>query len=309
MPGPPAVRAPGTGDATPLPVKPPPGQMLTHSLLNAVHRLPAPLGEDLLAAAALVQGMLAPGRWRRAYRWAASQPGRERLAWRLACALLAHRGRYLAMLAQVGLRDRERFRRRLVLEGRERLDAAWGRGGVLLLGFHVGSGAEGLALEVSGYPVTHTGRGRVLQRAPRRPTQDWMAPTLADAILWTDGWSRVAALYAIRRRLLDGRIVHLMGDGDGTEAFQIPLPGRALVVRSGWLSVRRSIGVPTFPVLGHREGRRLVVTIHPPFPSPRSDPAEDLAACRAALTPILVEYVRRFPEQCFMLALDRTPAA
>ncbi len=56
-------------------------------------------------------------------------------------------------------------------------------------------------------------------------------------------------------------------------------------------------------VLMHREGRRAVVTIYPPLPPPRRDPAEDMAICRPTLTRILTEYARRFPEQCRGLAL------
>jgi hypothetical protein len=40
---------------------------------------------------------------------------------------------------------------------------------------------------------------------------------------------------------------------------------------------------------------------------PVESEAADVAACRAHLTPLLEDYVRRFPEQCFSLALQPTP--
>jgi lauroyl/myristoyl acyltransferase len=93
--------------------------------------------------------------------------------------------------------------------------------------------------------------------------------------------------------------VYLMADGPfGREAFRIELPGRPLIVRSGWLALRRQTGVPALPVLTFREGGRRVIVVHPPLPAPDADRARDAAACRAALTPLVADYVRRFPAQC-----------
>jgi len=47
----------------------------------------------------------------------------------------------------------------------------------------------------------------------------------------------------------------------------------------------------------------VVVTVHAALPAPTPDPLQDLAACRDALSRLLQEYVRRFPEQCVSLAL------
>jgi len=57
------------------------------------------------------------------------------------------------------------------------------------------------------------------------------------------------------------------------------------------------------PALIRREGRQLVVAVHPPLPDPESNATRDLEACREALSPIVRDYVRRFPEQCPFPAL------
>ena len=56
------------------------------------------------------------------------------------------------------------------------------------------------------------------------------------------------------------------------------------------------------PVLARREGRYVVMTVHLPLPPPDPDQARDVAACRAALAPIIEDYVRRYPAQCYTLA-------
>jgi len=278
----------------------------SRALLRAFHLLPAAWAEESLALGALVQGLLRPSRRRRAHRWAASQPAAGD-PWQLTRALLAERGRFLAAATQVGVRDPEHLRRRLVVEGRERLDAAARRGGVLLVGLHLGSAATALALKVAGYPVVFTGRGRgpLWPRAPAR----WIVPAAEDLIQWTDVASRVIALRRIQRRLLAGGLVYMAADGDGQDAFSIGLPGGDLAVRAGWLAVRRTPNVTALPVLAHTESGRLHVQIHPPFPESLADREAEIAACRAHLAPIVGEFVRRWPAQCFMLALGRADGA
>jgi hypothetical protein len=43
------------------------------------------------------------------------------------------------------------------------------------------------------------------------------------------------------------------------------------------------------------------VAVHAPLPPVDPDPAHDLAACWAAMTPLLHDYVLRYPEQCYAL--------
>jgi len=61
-------------------------------------------------------------------------------------------------------------------------------------------------------------------------------------------------------------------------------------------------------VLAHEEGGRRIVTIYPPLPAPTGDEVADKVACRAVLTAILGEYVRRYPSQCRYLAFPRWPS-
>jgi lauroyl/myristoyl acyltransferase len=278
----------------------------SRAILRLLHHLPAPWGRRLLAAGALTQGLLRPSRRQRAHAWARHQLLAERGGWRLTLAVLAERGRFLADATQIGVPDPRTFRRRVILEGAERLAASTAREGTLLIGFHLGSAATALALEAAGQPVIFTGRGRgpLWPKAPAR----WIVPPAANLIQWTDTVSRTSALRRLQRRLRARGTVYMAVDGEGREAFAIPLPGRSLVVRAGWLALRRSTGARTLPVLAHREARGLVVRIHPPLPEPVADPEADVARCREHLTPIVTEFVRRFPAQCFMLALGHGDA-
>jgi lauroyl/myristoyl acyltransferase len=210
----------------------------------------------------------------------------------------------LAAATQLGVRDPGDLRRRLIVDGREHLEAAARRGGVLLVGLHLGSAATALGLKVAGYPVVFTGRGRgpLWPRAPAR----FVVPAAEDLIQWTDLASRVIALRRIQRCLLAGGMVYMAADGDGQDAFTIALPGASLTVRSGWLTIRRRSNVSALPLLAHTQGGRLCVRIHPPFPEPVADLKADTAACHAHLAPIVEEFVRQWPEQCFMLALGRS---
>ena len=112
----------------------------------------------------------------------------------------------------------------------------------------------------------------------------------------------------IQRRLSAGQLIYLTADGEGKEACRLSLPGRDLAIRSGWLTLRRATAMPTLPVLGHRERNRLVVRVYPPLPHPVPDLDRDIAACHEQLGLIVQDFVRRFPAQCFMLALDRAEA-
>jgi hypothetical protein len=96
---------------------------------------------------------------------------------------------------------------------------------------------------------------------------------------------------------------YLAGDGiHGVDAFRIGLPVLPLILRTGWFVLRRSTRATTLPILSRRDGRWVVVTVHPPLPAPVAGLGDDIAACRAHLTPLLEDYGRRFPEQCFSIA-------
>jgi lauroyl/myristoyl acyltransferase len=114
---------------------------------------------------------------------------------------------------------------------------------------------------------------------------------------------RAEGLHRIRTLLRQGGLVYLAGDGPfGREAFRIDLAGGPLVVRLGWLAMRRLTRVPTFPVFTYREQGRRVIVVHPPLPQPDADLDRDRSQCQAALTPLIETYVRRYPSQCRYLA-------
>jgi lauroyl/myristoyl acyltransferase len=284
-------------------VWPPPARAQALAKLFTRRWLPGRLAEECLAVAALIQGVASRRRWRRALAWAAGQPHRGRPAWALAAALLAFRGRQFATRHQLGVRDLAALRDRVTIEGAERLDVATRAGGVLLLGFHLGPLVDPVALRAHGFAVTLGLR----RRPAASPTAWWQHPA-EDLVLFPNPAWRVRGLYELRQRLHSGRTVYLAGDGiHGSEAFRIALPVVPLILRTGWLILRRTTRATTLPVLSHREGRRVVVTLHEPLPVPVESEAADVAACRAHLTPLLEDYVRRFPEQCFSLALQPTP--
>jgi len=274
--------------------------------VKAVNRglnlLPWPWGEDMMALLGVVQAFARVSRLRRALRWAAAQPG-ARGRWGLALSLLSHHGRFIAMEALVGIREPEALRRHLIVEGEEHLIKAAEKGGTLLLGFHLGPSHVPLALRVIGHRVTLVGD---LEHSGRRPGATWLPflnPSESLSISGRKPGGRLGGLYQARRLLLDGGTLFITADGPfGSEAFRVPLPGGAMVIRSGWLALRGHTRAPTLPVLTYLDGRKRVVTIHAALPAVEADPARDMAVCRAALSPLLEEYVQRFPEQCRSLA-------
>ncbi len=199
----------------------------------------------------------------------------------------------------MGIRDPQILRDRLQVIGEEHLARAWERGGVILLGFHVGPPGSGLALRLLDYPV-----------------RSLHGPVGLDFSMGS-GWRRIhsslgsipvdsgepshwaVALHQARQHLGAKGLLSIAADGaNGAAAFRIPLPGGPLVIRSGWFVLRRHTGATTLPVLAHRDGRHRVITIHPPLPAPLIDPDEDRAACREVLALRLDSYLRQFPAQC-----------
>ena len=119
----------------------------------------------------------------------------------------------------------------------------------------------------------------------------------------TASTSRVQGLFTLRRLLARGGFVFLTADGPfGGELFRLDLPGL------GWFTLRRQLGLRILPLFAHEEGAQRIVTIHPPLPAPTGDEAADKAACRAVLTAMLGDYVRRYPSQCRYLAFPPWPS-
>ena len=260
--------------------------------------LPWPWGEDLLAhlfaAVALVRG----SRRRAAIAWSSQQPGRR--AWRLALAVSAFRGRWVARSSLLGIRRPGDLRRQVAVHGEEHLAAA--PGGAILLGFHLGPPNVDVGLRILGHRVAWLGsarRSRAWSRDAWRPLLD-----PKDNLCPSDtNWFWPGYLYRARRLLLDGGALFILADAwDGREVFRVPLPGgHPLIIRAGWLTLWRQTGARVLPVTTHLEGRVQVITIHAPLPTPGPHDADGPSAWPDILCSLVKDYVRRFPEQCPVL--------
>jgi hypothetical protein len=271
------------------------------TLLIVLDLLPWPWGEDVLAALFTVAGLARPARRRPALAWARAQGAAH--PWRLAARLCAFLGRWVARTRALGVRHPEDLRETLVVEGREHLDAV--TGGAILLGFHVGPpGGGDLTFRVMGCPVSFVGW---TDRAASLGwwSEDWRPfvepEPLSFAAFQSERWT--AVLYTARRRLLTGEKIHILADGFGREAFRLPLSVGALSIGGGWIALHQLTGAPVLPFFRRLEGRRHVMAIHPPLPALASRSPESLTTWRDRLTPLVDDYVRRFPEQCPHLAL------
>lgn len=262
-------------------------------LMQGLDALPWPWGEALMGALFVAKAPLKPARLRQAFRWVSAQPTIRERPGKLVAQLYFHHGLAVARAAAVGLRDPRALP--LVVQGRELLDAT--SGGAILLGLHLGMPNSDVMLRVAGYRLRWLGGERPAggwARIAWQPFIDRSEDLVVSRRLVDGGVLRRAA-----RLLLDGQTVYMTADGNGREAFSLPLPGRPpLPIRSGWVVLRELAGVPVLPVLSHREGRRQVVTIHPPLPT-------DLDACATTLGHLLQDFAGRFPSQCYSLAFGQ----
>ena len=151
------------------------------------------------------------------------------------------------------------------MEGAEHLPAPGT--GAILLGFHLGPPRMWYHLRTLGYPV-RLGGALVTSIQDRR----WQGLIDRGEVVHIPGGAtagRLPGLFQIRELLRRGEMVYLAADGTyGREAFRVELPGGPLIVRTGWLALRRMTRAATLPVFIHRDGRRRVIVIHPPLPAP-----------------------------------------
>ena len=275
------------------------------ALLILLDILPWPRGEDILAGMFMVVGLARPGRRRRALILARAM-GHTR-PWRVAAALCAFLGRWVARMYLLGVRRPEDLRRILVMEGAHHLDAV--PGPAILLGFHLGPPSGDMIFRVLGVPVTYLGwHDRDASLAWW--SEEWrpfaQSAPLSRARGDRDNWP--AVLYQARQILVDGGKVHIRADGEGREVFRLPLSVGEFPIAAGWLTLHRLTGAPVVPVLDHLDGRRHVVAIHPALPAVDLDRPEGLGVWRQRLTDLVEDYIGRFPEQCPHLALVIDPA-
>ncbi len=268
-------------------------------LVIALDFLPWPWGEDLLARLFWIVGLLRASRRRPAVAWAAARGARP--SRRLALAVCAFRGRWVARSMLVGVRHPADLGARVVVRGEELLAASAPRGRILL-GFHLGPPNADVALRIRGHSLAFLGtvrRSRAWARpewSPLLDPRDHLSPPDADTRLFWVGY-----LYRARRMLLEGRTIFIMADswvGRERALFVISVPGGAMTVRSGWLALSRQTGAEVVPVTTHLEGRAQIITICSPLPQPGADADEHVRAVRGILSRRVEDYVERFPEQC-----------
>jgi len=280
--------------------RPPTYGRLVWAPILTLDLLPWPWGEQIFAAGFVVRAFFKTARLRQALGWARERTGPGRGRWRLARALCANHGRFVARSALVGIRDVETLRRSISVRGGAHLAAV--PGAAILLGSHLGPAGSYLALRVMGHRLTWVGGRGASGAWSREIRARYQSP--AESRFFADdrlAWTR--RLYQARRMLLSGERVFISADGEGGSAFAVPLPGGgSTAVGTGWLALRRATGAPVFPVLSHMEGRVQVVTVHPPLPPCDADPDRDLDVCLSALGRVFGEHVIGFPEQCYSLA-------
>ena len=272
------------------------------TLLVALDVLPWPWGEDILAALFAAVGLVRGTRRRTVMAWAAQQSGRRDI--RLAAAVSAFRGRWVARSALLGVRRPEDFRRHVAVVGEERLAEA--PGPTILLGFHLGPPNADVALRILGHPMAWLGTTRLAPAWSREPWRSFLDPR-ENLSPPDDEWFWPGYLYRARRMLLDGGTLFIMADSwVGRELFRVPLPGGPAVIRSGWLTLRRQTGARVVPVSTHLEGRTQIITVHPPLPEPRDGDDDAPDRWRAIVSELMADYLRRFPDQCPVLAFPPT---
>jgi hypothetical protein len=266
-------------------------------LIPFLRALPRVASDTTLAALAIADG-IRRGRYSKARRWAARLDAGTIGSHLLALRVLANHGRDCGAEAGLGADTEDAVRTSVSIQGRERLEGV--EDGALLVGFHLGPPRTWLAMRRLGLRV------RIAAQLDLVSSDPIWQPMFAsgDAIpVPDDPAGQLRALYRMRSALAQNEIVYLTADGPhGREAFRLDIPGCALIVRQGWLALRRHVRVRTFPVLSHAEGDRRVIAICPPLPPVEDDAAADAKACRDVLTPLISDYVRRFPAQCRYLA-------
>jgi lauroyl/myristoyl acyltransferase len=283
----------------------------TWAFLLALDRLPWPWGEEIMGLCFVARAFVNASRLRQALAWGSAHRGTRRGRWALALASCSCHGRFVARSAFTGIRDTEALRRVVSLRGEEHLPA--GGRGVIFLGFHHGPTRPDVALRIAGYRVTWVGavgqgiRNRSSAAAWPAGIQHLFEISGEHGSVVTPPPSgsksaRLRALYRAHGILSRGESIFMTADGPGTVAFELPLPGGRALIRAGWLLLRETTGAAVLPVLSHMEGRTQVVTVYPPLPPSGADASRDLEACREVLGSLLADHVRRFPEQCYLLA-------
>src|SRR5262245_16244761 len=150
--------------------RPPHHSRRVWAMILALGSLRWPLGGELLARCFGISGLVGQRGRRQAMAWAAAQPGSGVGTRRMARALCANQGRFLARGALVGIHEPELLERHVAVRGEEHLNES-GRRGAILIGFHLGPRNAYLALRAAGHALTWVG-GQTTSGAWSRPIRD-----------------------------------------------------------------------------------------------------------------------------------------
>ena len=200
--------------------------------------------------------------------------------------------------------SQEDIRNRMVVDGREHLDAAFagGRGGILAVP-HLGNWDAGAAWVVAvGYPLT-----TVVERLKPAELFDRFAAyrrALGMEILPLDNGSE--SMRGLLRALRAGRIVALVADRDLTgHGLPVRMFGATAMMPGGPAALALKTGAPLLPggVFQDRKGGRWLSVVRPAI---RIEPSGDQRADVLALTQRLADEFERLisqaPEQWHMLS-------
>lgn len=153
-------------------------------LMALLRRIPVVPARWMLSGLAIGDGICRRRRFQLACEWAEAQGRSGADRWRLALAILANHGRFVADEAMLGVTELSELRRGTVVEGAEHLRAA--AQGAILLGFHLGPPRTPYILQAFGYPVRSAVRLEEARQDPR-----WTEAVQAEAAIRLPGGAAI----------------------------------------------------------------------------------------------------------------------
>ena len=213
-------------------------------------------------------------------------------------------GRYWGEAFRLETLSQEDIRGRMIVHGREHLDAAFraGHGGILAVP-HLGNWDAGAAWVIAvGYPVT-----TVVERLKPAELFDRFVAyrrSLGMEILPLDNGSE--SMRGLLRALRRGRIVALVCDRDLTgHGLPVRMFGATAMMPGGPASLALKTGAPLLPagVFQDRKGGRWVSVVRPPIRiEPSGDQRADILALTQRLADEFEQLIGQAPEQWHMLS-------
>jgi lauroyl/myristoyl acyltransferase len=213
-------------------------------------------------------------------------------------------GRYWGEAFRLETLSQEDIRNRMIVDGREHLDAAFAAGhGEILAVPHLGNWDAGAAWVVAaGYPLT-----TVVERLKPAELFDRFVAyrrALGMEILPLDNGSE--SMRGLLRALRENRIVALVTDRDLTgHGLPVRMFGTTVMMPGGPASLSLKTGAPLLPagVFQDRKGGRWVSIIRPAIRiEPSGDQRADVLALTQRLADEFEQLIRLAPEQWHMLS-------